>query len=744
MKRVRQIKLLLLFVLLTAALFRHEISLAQTNGTDLKAEAANFSSDAAVGSDAAIEIAFSRAPLTNEKIAVIIDQTDVSSLFTQTENRLVYDAKLLPLPAGESTVKVFLIAPNGDWNELARFPLLVEEEKVEPVSTEEKTTADKPARPAEVTESSEKEESETVEPAAETDKESIFKFIPSLTIGMKSQPFQSNFPAETRPDERAVFNDFTVTGSIKTETRFGIFASDSNFDFAGSSFTPETVQFGTLGREAPDIDLASYLMNIRIGKATFALGHTSFGSNRHLVDSFSSRGLSINIPLNKRFDITAGILNGTSVLGFKNFFGVGKIRHQVQGATLGIEFFPARQNALRLEITGFNGYLQAVNGASEGRVVDAERSRGFGLRLLTSDSSERLKIEAGYALSRFFNPQDATLDPDGNAVPLPPALRSAHYADISYRIFKDVKLSEDRHLNLTAAFKYEYVEPLYKSLGASPSPDRFSHDYALDGSVGEITFQFAAARSRDNLANLPSILKSLIRSNRFSVAFPLSAFFNDGEAASPFLPRIGYSIDRTRNFGESVPTNGGFEIDPATVPDLLNTNQTFSSAWQFPKFSVEYTYSRSFADNRQNGAENADNLGWVHGFTVGVNPLETLNFNAGLSFESQKNFEFGLVNRTKTLNVGASWNVFKGATLTGELSQTLAGDRAQTALNRNVNYSGQFAYNFSVEKGRFKKFGVQAFARFADAYLRSRDAANDLRNVTRTKIMTAGMTFNIF
>lgn len=63
-------------------------------------------------------------------------------------------------------------------------------------------------------------------------------------------------------------------------------------DFAGSSFKPETLRFGALGTEAPDVDLSSYLMNFQIGKAKFSLGHTSYGGNRHLVNSFSSRGLS--------------------------------------------------------------------------------------------------------------------------------------------------------------------------------------------------------------------------------------------------------------------------------------------------------------------------------------------------------------------------------------------------------------------------------------------------------------------
>ncbi|MCD9186381.1 MAG: hypothetical protein LUM44_08095 [Pyrinomonadaceae bacterium] len=753
MKSIWKISSGLLVLLIFTAFARQNISFAQTADETLKVTA-NFRADKAVSPTTAIELLINRDLKPTEKISVTIDETDVSNLLAQNGNRFVYNSKLLPLPSGNSTLTVFSVEPNGNWNELARFSLVLEL----PTPAAELNSENPKSEPAaadglnsENSNSSVKKETETSKPdeqssetSQETAKTNVFNFLPSFTISMKSQPFQSSFPIEARPDERATFNDWTFAGSLKNEVKFKNFSSESNFDFAGSSFKPETLQFGTLGRKAHDIDLSSYLANFQVGNAKFSLGHTSFGNNRHLVSSFSSRGLSFNIPINKRFDVTAGILNGTSILGFGNFFGLGKIRHQMQGATLGIEFFPKRQSAMRLEISGFNGYLQALNGVSEGRIVDAEQSRGFGLRFLTSDKSERFKLEFGYALSQFFNPQDTTLDPDGNAIALSATTRSAHYAEASYQMFRDLKLSETNNLNLTFTFKYEFVEPLYRSLGASANADKFSHDYSLDGSIGEVTFQAGHARSNDNLRNVPSILKSLTRSNRFSVAFPIAALLKKSEKPSPFLPRIGYSFDRTRNFGAGIPVGGGFEIDISTIPDLVSANQTFSSAWQFKKFTAEYTYNRSFADNRQTGSENADQLGWVHGLTFGVNPLEILSFNVGINFDSQRNFEQNTINQNQTLTFGANWQPFKGATFAGNFSNSLANDKARTNSNRNVNYDVQFAYNFSVEKSKFRKFGMQAFARFADTFARNRDFVNELNLRTQTRIMTAGMTFNFF
>jgi hypothetical protein len=39
---------------------------------------------------------------------------------------------------------------------------------------------------------------------------------------------------------------------------------------------------------------------------------------------------------------------------------------------------------------------------------------------------------------------------------------------------------------------------------------------------------------------------------------------------------------------------------------------------------------------------------------------------------------------------------------------------------------------------------MQSFVRFADAFVQNRDFIADLNNRTRTKILTAGMTFNFF
>ncbi|HVQ37314.1 MAG TPA: hypothetical protein VMS31_07270, partial [Pyrinomonadaceae bacterium] len=117
---------------------------------------------------------------------------------------------------------------------------------------------------------------------------------------------------------------------MRSEGISGPLSSQLQFDFAGSTFQPEALRFGTLGENAPQIDLSSYLAQFQLGPAKVAVGHTSFGSARHLINSFSSRGITVTVPITKRFDFSVGALNGTNVVGYGNLFGLAKSKHQLQ------------------------------------------------------------------------------------------------------------------------------------------------------------------------------------------------------------------------------------------------------------------------------------------------------------------------------------------------------------------------------------------------------------------------------
>src|SRR5712692_6766393 len=68
-----------------------------------------------------IELVLSRPLRSEERVAVFIGTTDVTSLLTQDGLRLRYNAKLWPLPVGESPVIVYLVPKDDEWKEIVRF-----------------------------------------------------------------------------------------------------------------------------------------------------------------------------------------------------------------------------------------------------------------------------------------------------------------------------------------------------------------------------------------------------------------------------------------------------------------------------------------------------------------------------------------------------------------------------------------------------------------------------------------------
>jgi len=334
------------------------------------------------------------------------------------------------------------------------------------------------------------------------------KFVPSLTLGLKTQPAQSTFPSSDTPKERATFADLTMQASLKNDATYGSFSSQSSADFAGSSFSQEALRFGDLGNKAPKVDLSSYLLQFQTGPVKYQVGHVSFGAERHLISGFSSRGITITVPFLKRFDFSAAAMNGTPLVGYGNFFGLNRRKHQVLSATLGLEIFAKRPGGLRLEVGVLAAHSQPISGVNRGVITDEERSRGFSVRLIANNKDGRFHFEGGFTRSFFVNPTAAT----------PGLANNAHYLEASYQILKDFSLSKTRKANLTVALKEENVAPLFRSLVTSTQADKIQYQFSVNGSLDEITGQFSYGNFHNNLRNIPSILRSLDHSINLSFA----------------------------------------------------------------------------------------------------------------------------------------------------------------------------------------------------------------------------------
>ncbi len=663
------------------------------------------------------------------RVAIFIGATDLTGLFVANGVSLSYAPNLIPLPAGETPVTVYLVSLANEWREVAQLTLRVKsgEAAAQPTDPSQPQAQPPATDPA---------------PAASARK---LQFTPSLTLGMKSQMAERHFPETNRP-ERPTFADFTLQGTAKIEMTRGRLNAQTQFDIAGSSFRKEALRFAERGNDAPRVDLSNYLMQFQLNKAKLLVGHTSFGTNRHLISGYGSRGVTLSMPLGSRSDVSFATMNGTSIVGWNNFFGLNRRKHQIVSGALGFEFLSKRPGGLRLEAGALHGSLLPLAGFNQGVINDAERSSGGSLRLIATDQAQRFKLEGGFARSRFSNPVDPLLNQNLPVAPVRETARNARYLDASFAVLKDWKLNLAKTANLVVIFKHERVDPLYRSVAAFTQADRQQNQVEIAGNLGDFTFTASHQRFNDNLANIPSILKTLSRRDVVIAGLPLASLLSEPAKQSTqaaWLPRLSYNFDRTHQFGKGLPVNSGFD-NPSQVPDQISTNHLFNAEWQWEKWRLAYRFNQSFQDNRQPGRALADLRNLINGFTLGLNPHTAFDLNFDLNVESAKNFEMRRTDRTLRAGVNTNWRMTPKTALNATISNTLAGDTARTTRNRNTEFDLQWSYSFGFGETGWKKMKGRFFIRYADRYARARDFVFGLDNLTRLKTLNSGINFVFF
>ncbi len=690
---------------------------------------ASFAGKETIAPTELIEFKFNRALSSNENFAVLLNQTDITNLATVQADNVSFLPAPFALPIGNTVFIIFLLKADGEWNEIARFPVQVAATAAIPLTTQAATNPqDTPAND-------------------DTKRQFGFEkllFTPALTIGFKSQFGETHFPGTNKPG-RPKFLDTTLQGSIKTEMKRGGMNSTLQFDLAGSSFRKEALRFGELGERANPVDLANYLMQFEFGRTRINSGHTSFGNNRHLINSFASRGVTITVPVGKRDEFSFAALNGTSLVGFDNFFGLNNRKHQLLSVSWGHEFLRERPGGLRIETSFLDGSLLPQTGVNQGSITDAEKSQGYGFRIIASDKKQRAKFDGGFTRSRFINPPDPLLNRGQNIVPVAEVNRNARFIDASYDILRDVAITKSKKLTLNAAFHHEQADPLFRSVGAGGvQADRFNNQADISGNFDQLNFSMTHQRFNDNLANIPSILKSLTRRSAASVSAPLQAFLGKADKPAHWLPRLGLNYDRVYQFGASIPVNGGFEVDPSTVPNQLSINRSFTAEWQFTKYRVAYRFNRSSQDNRQSGREIADLYNTVNGFTFGFNPNQRVDLSVDINSERASNKENLRTDQIWRFGFNANLQVTKNNSLSATLSTLNAFDLGQISDNFTNEFNVQWSWRFLAGKTQFRKVQGQFFIRYASFFARAIDRNVDINNLTKSQTLNAGMNFTFF
>lgn len=660
------------------------------------------------------------------RLALFIGASDVTSLSELRPLTICYTPGLAAYSAGENKIALYLIDSRGTWKKLFETTFV----------SNEQTVASPPV--TEVPAASSAEAPRT--PVAKTN----YGFTPNVAVNIKGQNQILTFPVEGAPQRNPFTDVDTQIGLNLMASRWG-WTLNNKFDLVGVGSRQNAIRFGELQKQAPMFDLSSYLIELSKGRFKLNLGHVSFGSNRHLINSFSSRGLTASIPIGKQTDVTLIAANGTSVVGYDNFLGVTRRKHNMLGFGVSHEFFKERPNGLRVEFTLMRGSLLPLANFNQGVVNDAERSLGFGFRVVGSDTSQRLRYEAGFSRSRFVNPADPLLAQGLAVRSVREVWRDARFAEVSYDILKDVALWKDKKLKLTGTFRHEELAPLYRSIGVSTQADRQQFQFEFSGNLGEMTFAFGNLRDRDNLNDLASILKTLNRRNNIVIGLPLNTFFTPGKT-NKWLPQISYSLDKTHQFGAFLPVNGEFR-DPSQVPDQKSDAHSFNAQWVLSnKLTVGYRFTNGFQNNRQPGRELADFSSGVNGIAIGYKPFKDLDLDVEAGRESQFSFEQNRLDSTFRIGTRGSWRTafLKNSTFSAGVSATAAGDSLNQGDSRNLEFDAQWAYRFAIGTKKFKKLDTQFFIRYSNRYGSAINRVFFANNLNKTQAFNMGLTFNVF
>jgi hypothetical protein len=196
--------------------------------------------------------------------------------------------------------------------------------------------------------------------------------------------------------------------------------------------------------------------------------------------------------------------------------------------------------------------------------------------------------------------------------------------------------------------------------------------------------------------------------------------------------------------GVAIPVDGLFEVDLTSIPNLFGRNHTFSADWQIRKFTIGYNLNRSLQDNQQIGRERADQAVLVNTGKLGIAVNNKLNLNVDLSAESSANRETSRTDRTYRLGPGLTWQLTKHMGLSGNLSNTIAGDVANTSHRRNTEFDASWSYGFNAGKQELKKLSAQFSIRYSNHYSHSVDRLLSIDVLGKNRTLSANMSFTFF
>lgn len=637
------------------------------------------------------------------ELRIFVGRTDVSALLRSPAPGVLEVGAALPWPAGATELVVYRVGSPA-WQTLARLPLVVAGQD----------TAGDAAAPDE--------------------------FAPRAELQIKGRARERG---DAGAAARGAHADAVGQGGLAWKTARSGWRFEAQANLSGASHRPETLRFAELAARAPKLDLADYRIDAAHGEHRVELGHLSVGNHPLLLAGMASRGLTLRSRLGARTDLSLSAVNGTAIVGVDNLLGIEQADHRVHAMTLGVEMLAQRPGGLRAELTLLDASLRARANFERGEIPDAERSRGVGARLLASSADGRLRADIALARSRFVNPFDPLLAQGGELQPVQPALRDAHSAELQFDVLKQSPLLSAAHaLDLSVSARHERADPHYKSLGATLDSDRVRRRIGLQAAMAGAQLQLQAARSVDNLAQIPTLLRTRTDERIAALNLPLPAWLGDAATLSRW-PSLAWSWQSVRQRAVNAPPTELSGFAATHLPDQANATQQLNLAWAFDAGTLAYTLARSRQDNRQPGRERADfstlghQLAWA--WTFG----EAWRADLGLTRSRQHSVEQSLTRRTLGGTASIDWQADERWSFAAHLDATHGDDSQRLAASRSIGAHLQASRRLALPAGG-RSLPGQAFLRLARQGDRQSDAVFGQASEQRLWWVDFGLSFSLF
>lgn len=636
------------------------------------------------------------------RIAVLVGDTDWSGLADVAGTSVNLRPAGIGFPRGEHAMTVFLVSQGHQWQEIGRITLrvLTEAGFQQAVSR------------------------------------------PTTEVGLTGQAGLGRTP-EVPPTPRDTFQDLTARAGIDgTYVRNG-WTTTTQAQMVGVSFPEQALRYDTLQDEAPLVDLNSYQLGLRNRVASLRVGHTAVGTHRLLLNSFASRGVAGALRLGPAVDVALSAVNGSTLVGYGNLFGVADSEHRIVNATVGVELLPSRRGALRVDGSLMNGSIQPVTNVNQGAVRDPEESRGLGLQVKASDTAARFQLDAGVARSRFVNPRDPSAPAGLDIVDVQETTRTARYMDVSYALVQGAKLGETAIGSLTTAFRHSRVEPLYRSVALPVRADVEQNAVDVGTALGAFSSQFTYDVSRDNLAEIGSILTTRSRQLLWTNALPLQTFAGASTRAAAW-PTLSYTLSRLHQVADELPDGGLFD-SASQAPDQVSLNQTLGVSWQGAVWRGGYSLNRSLQDNRQPGRELADLLNVVHAFSLGAMASTTLDAGIEVAVEDAETKEASRTDLTRRISGNVTWRPATRTSLMAVVTRNQLEDTPRTTSRRTTDMNFTFTQGVGFLRQHPERLNGQFFIRYVrqtiyGMFLGAAPNPDD----TQFWTLNTGLTFRLF